>query len=181
MQRNITHSGLVSDPRRYQPLTADYLQDILHYDPETGILRWAKKTTRRVVVGAIAGSFTPEGYAQVRVFYKNYRAHRLIWFYMTGAWPAHEIDHINGHPGDNRWCNLREATRGQNSANRRMKRNYVLGYKGVWQHLTTQKYWATVRHNGKKTHSGPFDVPEDAHEEYKRLASEQHGPYARFE
>ena len=47
---------------------------------------------------------------------KSYRAHRLIWKWMTGDDPEREIDHINQDPYDNRWENLRLATPAQNVA-----------------------------------------------------------------
>lgn len=167
------------DPRRKLPLTAEYLRDIMSYDPDTGILRWAKKTTKRVVVGEASGHPDKDGYLAVMIYYKVYRSHRLAWLWMTGEWPKHQIDHINGIPADNRWCNLREATEGQNMAN---KRGYnSLGLKGIWRHRTTGKYWAQVMSKGIKYKRGPFDTPEEAHQAYRELALQHHGEYARFE
>jgi hypothetical protein len=60
-----------------------------------------------------------------------YREHRLAWLYMTGEWPTHEIDHINGDRVDNRFCNLREATASENRWNSRKRVNNTSGYKGV--------------------------------------------------
>jgi hypothetical protein len=40
--------------------------------------------------------------------------HRLAWLYMTTAWAKE--DHVNGVKDDNRFANLREVTRQQNSA-----------------------------------------------------------------
>ena len=61
----------------------------------------------------------------------RYRAHRLAWLYMTGEWSRGDIDHINTYKADNRFCNLREATRSQNSANSPKQCNNVSGFEGV--------------------------------------------------
>ena len=58
------------------------------------------------------------GYRKITIDGKVYSAARLAWFYKTGRWPDPEIDHINRIRDDNRWENLREATRADNLANR---------------------------------------------------------------
>jgi hypothetical protein len=62
--------------------------------------------------------------------------HRLI----LGI-PNSEVDHVNGNPLDNRRVNLRLATRAQNSANTRSRKNTTSKYKGV--------YWIDLRKNGE--------------------------------
>jgi HNH endonuclease len=113
-------------------ITAERLRELLHYDPNTGEFRWrmAKKGT---YAGAVAGRYNTDGdgYRQIGINRRLYKKHRLAWFYMTGAWPRHEIDHINGDRGDNRFCNLREATASENRRNMRKRVNNTSGYKGV--------------------------------------------------
>lgn len=101
-------------------LSQEYLKSILHYDPETGILSW-KVDRRRVKIGQIAG-YLCLGYVAIGIDGKLYKGHRLAWLYMTGEWPKDEIDHINRTKHDNRWVNLREATKEQNCDNRKGSR-----------------------------------------------------------
>jgi hypothetical protein len=62
-------------------------------------------------------------------FYAN---HRLAWAMHHGRDPgSHEIDHINRNPSDNRPCNLRLCTRGQNNLNTKVKRSNTSGIRGV--------------------------------------------------
>src|SRR5262249_22527605 len=81
--------------------------------------------------GRLAGSTNSQGRFQVRVDGRLYQAHRLVWLLHTGRFPVGEIDHINGDPLDNRISNLREATRAQNTANAKRRRDNSSGYKGV--------------------------------------------------
>src|SRR5690349_15052213 len=98
-------------------LTQQYLKEILHYDPETGVFIWY--TSRgHCKAGNVAGSLNL-GYILIGICNFKYQAHRLAWLYMTGEWPTFEIDHKNGVSSDNRWENLREATRIINGQNRR--------------------------------------------------------------
>ena len=126
-------------------LTQARLKELLHYDPETGLLtnvteRGGKKA------GATAGALRPNGYVQVCVDYSMYRAHRLAWLYMTGEFPPDDVDHINGVRNDNRWVNLRAATRGENMQNQRGPRsNSKSGLLGVSWSKQGKKWIAQIK------------------------------------
>lgn len=110
-------------------ITATRLRELLHYDPETGLFTWkvARQGTR---AGAFAGALN-HGYLRITIDWRHYPAHRLAWLYMTGEWPADLIDHINLVSDDNRFVNLRQATRAQNMHNSARPRTNTSGVKGV--------------------------------------------------
>lgn len=111
-------------------LTYERACEVLVYDPETGALNW-RVTRPGAPKGALVGTRTSDGYTQVEVDYRIYRAHRVIWLLMTGKWPKHLIDHRNGKRADNRWENIREATPVQNARNRRPSKRNSSGRIGV--------------------------------------------------
>jgi hypothetical protein len=107
--------------------SAGYLHECLVYDPERGTLKWRRTRpaehfanithqrnwmTRHAGKNAYAGmgSF---GYKRTRIDGVYYLSHRIIYKMMTLDDPASEIGHINRHRDDNRWVNLRVATRQQ--------------------------------------------------------------------
>jgi hypothetical protein len=83
------------------------LLELLKYEPEIGLFKRLISLRRDRVGQYTESAPTPSGYAMVHVEGKRYLAHRLAWLYMTGEWPAHPIEHINGILNDNRWTNLR--------------------------------------------------------------------------
>lgn len=91
-------------------LTQAKLKSLINYNPATGEFSRAGY--------AKCGTLTYQGYVSIQVAGKRYYAHRLAWFYMTGVWPENEIDHKNRVRDDNRWENLREATRSIQMRNR---------------------------------------------------------------
>lgn len=96
-----------------------------------------------------------------------FRAHRLIWKWMTGAEPPEIIDHINGHPGDNRWRNLRAATVSMNNRNRRGKvAKLLLLPKGVYRSKKSSGWWARVQLDKVPIYLGTFDTHEEARAAY---------------
>ncbi len=154
-------------------VTADRLRHLLAYDAETGLF------TRRISVvgrngraGAIAG--TPhKGYVQIQIDRRPYKAHRLAWLYMTGEWPAAEVDHRNTVKSDNRWDNLREADRTLNAENqRRAHRDSQSSVLGVTKNH--KRWMANITINGRQQYLGTFDTPQIAGEAYLAAKRQHH-------
>ncbi len=135
-------------------LTAERLREILSYDPETGIFRWAIKTGPKVIIGAVAGGDDGHGYVTISVEKRICRGHRLAWLYMHGVWPADQIDHINGDRSDNRIANLREATVAENLQNQRVRSTNKSGYPGVYWEPDRGKWRAQIRVKGRNIYLG---------------------------
>jgi hypothetical protein len=145
-------------------LTPEYLHQLFTYDPQDGSLRWKVARSPNVSVGKIAGSLCT-GYKRVKIDGFSYLVHRLIWLMVTGAWPKADLDHINGIRTDNRFTNLREASRALNCQNqRRAQSDNRLGILGVWAYK--KRFVAAITVNGKQRHLGVFDTAEQAHNAY---------------
>jgi hypothetical protein len=164
--------------RRPRPTRAR-LRALLHYDRETGEFLWLKRMNPRVHAGHIAGTLTRDRYRVIAINGRPYRAHRLAWLYMTGQWCSRVIDHRDGDPSNNRWSNLRRATKSQNSANRRIPRNNAWGLKGVSRHRG--RWCATICRKGRRHYLGSFPTPQAAHAAYVKAARKLFGEFARTE
>jgi hypothetical protein len=151
------------------------------YNPETGELRW-RIGSRRRPAGELAGAVakTEKGRIIVGFQGKTYKAHILVWVCQTGEWPTHQIDHINEDPSDNRWGNLRAATKSQNMRNIKTIKSNTSGYKGVGFYRRTSKWRATIQADGVQYHLGLFDTIEEAIEVYANAANKLHGLFAKF-
>jgi len=151
------------------------IRDVLNYDPDTGRFTW---TVNRgtMKAGWIAGHKDNYGRPKLQVFGQRYLQSRLAWYWMTGAWPKDQIDHINQDHSDNRWLNLREATCSENQMNRTVRADNKIGYKGVRQ--VGNRFRAVIWINGKNKHLGYFDTWWLAHRAYWRAAQELHGEFA---
>ena len=100
-------------------LTAERVRELFDYDPVTGIMTRKACAATRWRSYEVTRSFDPRGYIKTSVRNRSYFVHRLIWLFVHGQWPVHEIDHINRNPADNRIENLRDVTRKVNIANRK--------------------------------------------------------------
>lgn len=154
-------------------IDADTLRSLLYYDPNTGVFTWRVKRGGTAEIGTVAGCRKDSGYRVISLYDRLYREHRLAWLYMYGIWPPDEIDHINGVRDDNRINNLREATRKQNSANRRKLSGDLP--KGVYRHRN--RFRAQIRMQGHVKHLGTYDTPEQAHAVYCEAAQKEFGAY----
>lgn len=139
-------------------LTQERLKELLSYNPETGEFVWKVKRNNRIPIGSIAGAPNNDGYVQIRIDRKLHSAHRLAFLYMTGEWPAKEhVDHIDRNPTNNKWSNLREATRSENFFNKLRQSNNRSGHKGVHWDKKKNKWWARITHEYTVFHLGFFD------------------------
>lgn len=142
-------------------LTQARLKELLHYDPETGQFRWLVKFSRQQP-GGTAGTRDAHGYKVIRVDCRLYKAHRLAWLYVHGAWPAKGIDHINRQRDDNRITNLREACQSMNTMNQGVRLNSRSGVTGVVWREDRQKWTAQIRIGYRMVHLGVFKSKDDA-------------------
>lgn len=168
-------------------ITQDRLKELLSYNPETGVFTCAKKSVHRNVgdvVGAIAN-----GYLVCLLASKTYKLHRLAFLYMTGNLPYKALDHINGNPSDNRWCNLREATVVENGRNRKTDCNTSTGIKGLYHRKGRYpSYDANVKVDGKRLTKSislkgkvEADVVVELINWLKETRQKHHGDFARHE
>ena len=154
-------------------LTADILRSVLHYDADSGL--FTRLTGR--YKGKIAGSVGGAGYIQITVCGIKENGHRLAWLYMTGEWPTHGLDHRNLIKTDNRWENLRPATKQQNNYNRGLTVKNKSGYKGVSR--CGNRWRAQCRVNGINYSIGYFLDPASASSAYQDFARMHHGEFFR--
>jgi len=157
-------------------LTRERLQELLHYDPETGVFTWRVKPSRRVRTGATAGCFDKEGYWQIKVEKRIYFAHRLAWLYVHGVWPENVIDHKNREKADNRICNLRDVTQSVNMQNQvEAMANNRSGFLGVAApRLGKRRFAANIQVGGIQRRIGWADTAQEAHAMYMQTKRAEH-------
>lgn len=133
----------------------------------------------RDLVSGFKWSLTGAGYVLTHRGKLSLYLHRLI----AGAGESEVVDHINGDPLDNRSCNLRIATRSQNSANRgpdRRRLGKSSRHKGVSWNKRDRAWRAYVHFQGKTRSLGTFATEDDAALAYNKAAVELWGEFARL-
>jgi hypothetical protein len=145
-------------------LTAEHLRAWLHYDPVLGFFMWlaAPQTGGKVKPGDVAGRIDSKGYVRIGLARHQYRAHRLAWLYMTGTWPAEEIDHVDRCRSNNHWLNLRLATTGQNKQNISLRNDNVSGVTGVYWSATRRCWVAQITQAGRRRTLGSYATAQEA-------------------
>jgi HNH endonuclease len=173
----------IARKNKFDALLHEELLKIIHYDTESGVFTWKTDRARgKIKAGSVAGAILHDKkkdkkYLSIMIDYKNYRASRLAWFYMTNRWPEMEIDHKNNNTLDNRWENLREATKTQNQINRRKYKDNGLP-KGVRFHKGA--YAPQININGKSIYLGRYKTVEEALEVRLKAVQEHYGEFANF-
>ena len=144
------------------------LRERFNYDPETGVI-----THRQFRKGSVAGYIHKQhGYRIVKYRQVGYLAHRIAFKWMTGVDPFEfDIDHEDGDTSNNKWSNLRLATRSDNCTNRPVNRNNRLGLKGVY-YVSNGKY-KKFRAEFRCKHIGYYDTPEEAHQAYLQVSTQE--------
>jgi hypothetical protein len=146
-------------------LTAERLRNLLDYDHSTGAFRWRQ---RRKGVRANGTAGCVNKLRRVMVIFidgRLYLAHRLAWLHVYGAWPVHQIDHIDGDSMNNCIENLRDVSVSVNQQNRkRAARHSRSGVIGV--RARNGRWVAEIRVNGVAHCLGRFDSSAAAHVAY---------------
>jgi HNH endonuclease len=149
------------------PITAERVRELLHFEPETGVLIWRARsaTASRVRIGCAAGGLRKDGYRVIEIDGRGYRAHRIAWLLVHGTWPSVEIDHVNGMRDDNRIANLRDVSKSVNKQNvRRARADSGHGFIGATR--TRGRWQSVITVDGKRVHLGMFARGEDASAAY---------------
>lgn len=152
-------------------LTQEQVKELFDYDSENGVLIRKFKSGKRKPVGIEPNS---SGYGTVKIDWKTYQVHRVIWLWCTGSCPDGDIDHKNQNKLDNRIENLRPATRSENCQNKGLRKNNSSGYTGVHFDKHANKYKANIKGNSKNIHLGLFNTAEDAYLAYMIAKIELH-------
>ena len=161
-------------------MSPSLVREYLDYDPHTGIFIW-KVRVGRSVIGSRAGDVDGKGHRRIGIAGRRFGEHRLAWVWMTGSWPTSgvEVDHINGVGTDNRFGNLRLASRSQNEANTRGHTDSQVGLKGVSFDSRRGTYYARIFVEGQRIWLGRHDCPAAAHLAYIMAADKHFGEFAR--
>jgi len=158
-------------------LTAEVIQELMDYDPETGVFTWRSRDwwwfpTERswkwwntMFAGKPAGCLDTDarGYPrlQITLLGKNYLASRLAFLAVGESLPE-RVGHANRDSLDDRWSNLAPGTHAEDGKNRSMNRRNSSGVCGVSWHRAAGKWRAKVQVGGKYHYLGLFDDLEEA-------------------
>lgn len=152
-------------------MNKEQLQELLLYDPITGVFINLTTRSHNAKAGMVAGAKQLTGHYAVQLNGKKYLLHRLAWLYMTGDWPVYGIDHIDGDPSNNKFENLRDIPQQYNAQNiKRAQKHSKKGILGVSENH--HNFMARIKLNGVSTYIGTYKTPGLAHQaylEFKRI------------
>jgi hypothetical protein len=183
--RSIERSHFARGEPKEEALTQALARELLDYDPDTGILTWrARDCTwfdsdqdwrwwNKRYAGQRASSISKAGnHAYIKIFGRDYLAHRVIFLWMRGRWPYPQIDHSDQNRQNNLWKNLREVTHQENHKNVPLRSDNTTGHVGVYKRRN--KYRAEIMVNRKQIQLGTFPTQQEAIEA-RVTAQRRHG------
>lgn len=149
------------------------LHELLSYNPETGVFTWRVHRSGRGRAGVEAGTAS-HGYRVITVDWVRYPAHRLVFVYLYGRWPAEHVDHRDGDPLNNRPGNLRECSHAQNHQNTKLRVDNSTGMTGVCWDRSKRKFMAYINIDGKRKNLGRHATAEAAYAVYLNAKANLH-------
>lgn len=178
-------------------ITPSDVRKLFDYDPLTGGLSWKPRTpdmfsngkygADRVCAawnarhaGRVPGTANTNGHIQILVHKRLRLAHQLIWAMVTDEWPSMDIDHIDCERSNNKWNNLRLATKVENTANRKATVRNKSGLKCVSFDKKSGRWRTDFTHNGRRRFMGYSDCPAAASFVYQIEADKCIGEFARY-
>lgn len=160
--------------KRESEISREWLKSKTFYSPKTGKMYKRYSYGLKLTLGTDL-----RGYLRIKLKYKEYKQHRVAWFYMYGCWPVNHVDHINGDTADNRIENLRECSETQNAGNSKLSDANTSGVKGVYWAQAQNKWVAQITKQGRTYHLGCYDSIDDAGKAYEKAAKGYFGEFAR--
>lgn len=158
-------------------LTQKLVKELFNY--KDGILYWKINKAQCIQIGDKAGSFNKNnGYYSIKINYKLYLNHRIIFLYHHGYIPEF-LDHIDQNRLNNNIENLRSATKRENAQNR-IDKNSSSIYKGVFWDKKVNKWKSQIQINGKKKYLGSFNDEKAAAFIYNVYARGYFGKFANL-
>lgn len=176
------------------------LREALKYEPETGLFTWRERpvhhfkndtrwsasqaqkrwNTRYAGNQAFLQENKVSGYLTGVIDGQRLLAHRVAWAISVGSPPLSTIDHRNGARHDNRLCNLREATRSEQSRNCSASKSGTSSFLGVSYRSERRMWRAVIFVDGKQNYLGSFADEIDAARAYDAAAALHYGNFARL-
>ena len=141
----------------------EVLNELFNYNPDTGLLSW-KVSRRGVRKGEVAaGCIRGDGYIQICVRGKAYKAHRIVWKMVYGEDPDVDkvIDHINRVKDDNRISNLRVVTVYENNMNGGINAPGETGISNIFWSKQSKRYCIIIKRKyigSSKTLDGAVEI-----------------------
>jgi len=142
-------------------VTQEELKQLLHYNPDTGLFTWlvdcgAGRPNKGDMAGRIQKKKSGKCYRDIGINGKRHYAHRLAVLYMTAEWPE-EVDHGDGDGTNNKWLNLNNVDKLQNSKNIRKRIDNSSGCTGVHPHKKSGKWHVYINKNKNRYNIGLYN------------------------
>lgn len=121
----------------------------LEFNEEQGTFSW-KNSSRGGWNGKPAG--TTEFRSVIRISNKGWFRSHLVWLAVTGSLPpkGYDLDHKNRNKLDDRFSNLRLASRSQNCMNKEVQANNSSGYRNIHQ-ISSGSYVVQIKCGSTRT------------------------------
>jgi len=159
-------------------VTQELLQETFSYD--NGNLYWKIVRCSKLKIGQKAGWVGKKGYLYVRVNYKAYAIHRLIWILHNGDIKNNYIiDHIDRDILNNKIENLRLATCSQNNQNSSKRTTNKSGYKNIYWSNSRSRWMVRCNVEGRSKGGGSYILLDDAVKAAIALRKKFHGEFAQ--
>ena len=159
----------------------DRLRKAMIYEPVSGQFFWIAPPPEHAELRGREAGAPRKGnhkyYWVIKIGGKAYRRSWLAYLWMTGDWPADQIDHVNGNSLDDRWENLRAATATENAQNHKRRAKKSPLPMGV-REVPSGRFAARIAVNKQKIHLGTFDTPESASRAYQTARREHFGEFS---
>ena len=150
-------------------LPVELLWELYDYDPLNGKLYRKYPNGRKQLVTGYWSSNGRAFQAKITQFGKELLGTaygRIVYAWVHGHWPVHQVDHINRDPSNNRAWNLRDVTPRVNNQNKS-------NFRGAAWSKFHSKWRAVIKLNGKQKHLGYYTELKDAQKAYWDAVNEQ--------